>query len=171
MIELTIPGKPAPNRTIFGKRKAYKTKTVIDYKKKIQLIVREYCLTNMIEPIVSPAVLFLNINRGIPKSYSKKRRLGLVGQPAPVTPDSDNVLKVVKDAISASRWNGDYTLLADDKLVCEEHITKNYALEPSVVIKVGTIEGNSLKCPCSSEEHLSKLMGKMTDEIFKNEKI
>ena len=69
--------------------------------------------------------------RAIPKSWSKaKREDALDGYILPLTkPDTDNILKGIKDALTGVLW-------ADDAQVVQDIAMKCYGTEPHVVVRV-----------------------------------
>ena len=54
------------------------------------------------------------------------------------TPDADNILKAVGDAMNE-------VIYKDDSKACVVHVEKKYSYEPSVVVKIGRLNG----APCS----------------------
>lgn len=67
--------------------------------------------------------LALHFTLPMPKSWSKKKRLALVGQPHQSKPDVDNLVKAVLDA-----------LLPDDSRVHTVHATKTWGESGSITI-------------------------------------
>jgi Holliday junction resolvase RusA-like endonuclease len=61
----------------------------------------------------------------IPKSLSKKKRESLMGQYHIKKPDTDNLIKTVKDALNE-------VLYKDDSIICEVEAKKIYSDNPRV---------------------------------------
>lgn len=65
-----------------------------------------------------------------PKSISKKRREELLkGQPVIKKPDTDNILKIVADALNKVAYD-------DDSQICNMSITKTYGEQEKLIIDV-----------------------------------
>lgn len=62
----------------------------------------------------------------MPKSWPKKKRALMSGQPHHQTPDVDNMLKALLDAVHI-----------DDKAVWDVRVTKYWAVEGKIVISTG----------------------------------
>lgn len=90
------------------------------------------------EPLSGPLNLKAKFFLSIPKKWSKnKRQLAINGEIWPTTtPDNDNLIKLVKDAMSNRFYY-------DDKQVVEEAVGKYYAEEPRIEIELGVIERNT----------------------------
>ena len=73
----------------------------------------------------------------IPKSYSKKKRAELAGKPHIFRPDTDNLLKHIKDCMTmAGVWS-------DDSIVSILIASKIYSTIPETIITTYTLgEGN-----------------------------
>lgn len=65
----------------------------------------------------------------IPKSYSKKKHIELLGQPHVKTPDLDNLVKAVLDGLQGSAFD------IDSKIWCI-NACKIYAERPSVLVRI-----------------------------------
>jgi Holliday junction resolvase RusA-like endonuclease len=83
------------------------------------------------KPLKSPVVIFIDVVKGIPASYSKKRTSDcLSGREHPTKkPDIDNTMKACLDAM-----NG--IVYVDDKQVVSIHARQSYGEEPHVEIFV-----------------------------------
>ncbi len=65
----------------------------------------------------------------IPKSYSKKKRLSLVGTYVIKKPDTDNLIKSVQDGLNGIVYH-------DDSQIANVNATKIYSLEPKTIITI-----------------------------------
>lgn len=84
-------------------------------------------------PLTGPVMLIVHEYRGVPKSWSKKRRKeALENGYAVAKPDLDNVVKTVMDALIGVFW-------ADDNQVCFILALKAYAEEPGVYVCVNEL--------------------------------
>ena len=80
------------------------------------------CSSDLSKPLETPVALYLYIRKGIPASYTKKRRndcLSGIEKPT-VKPDIDNCLKVFMDAM-----NG--IVYLDDKQIVSINCEKVYS--------------------------------------------
>jgi Holliday junction resolvase RusA-like endonuclease len=78
--------------------------------------------------IAGPVQLSVYCRFEMPKSWSKKKRTGLVGDLHDSKPDADNVLKAVKDALT------DCGVWVDDAQVSLAFISKRWSLMPQTEI-------------------------------------
>ena len=100
---LTIPLTPLPApRPRFSKFGTYNPKRYTDYKKAVALLAKR-----VFKPTLKPVKLVVYFYMPIPKSWSKKKRLEAVGQYHIKKPDSDNLLKTVKDALNGIAYKDD----------------------------------------------------------------
>jgi Holliday junction resolvase RusA-like endonuclease len=74
----------------------------------------------------------------IPKSWSNTRRLKAIGQPHVFTPDTDNLVKFVNDALNKVAWN-------DDAQIHEVYAKKFYSEIPRTVITIIEKDSNEKK--------------------------
>lgn len=65
----------------------------------------------------------------IPKSYSNKKRLSLVGTYVIKKPDIDNLIKSVQDGLNGIVYH-------DDNQIANVSATKIYSLEPKTIINI-----------------------------------
>lgn len=88
-------------------------------------------------PTESPVMLTLLCGYQIPKSWPRwKRDMALAGQIVPtVKPDTDNVLKAVKDALNSVVWRDDCQVVSTIK-------DKIYTDNPFVSIEVATVDAH-----------------------------
>ena len=135
--EFEVPGKAVPQArpaSSFrgGKYWRYDPPKCREYKNKILQCLKWQCGISQDNYEYSGAVKVEVIEyRKIPKSWSKiKRAAALENKIRPVTkPDTDNILKIVKDALNGVLWK-DYAQVVSDK------IEKFYAQEPRLVVRV-----------------------------------
>ena len=77
-----------------------------------------------------PCYVRVDVYKGVPKSWTQaKRARALDGQEIPGKPDLDNVAKAVLDALNA-------VVYSDDVQVTRLLVTKQYSLEPRLVVNV-----------------------------------
>lgn len=82
------------------------------------------------QPLDTPMSVRVDIYKGVPKSWSMARRSrALDGLEIPGKPDLDNVAKAVLDAMNE-------VVYADDAQVVRLLVTKQYTLEPRLVVTV-----------------------------------
>jgi hypothetical protein len=105
----------------------YKTKTAYTpgetrkYESKIAKACEERMLELGLKTTDKPCKVHIDIMVSVPKSYSKKDRMAcLEGRKLPAKkPDTDNILKAVKDGM-------EHIFYDDDKQVVEDHVIKRY---------------------------------------------
>lgn len=85
-------------------------------------------------PISVPLCLVVNAFFARPKNHFNKKGLK---KSAPLycskTPDADNILKFVGDALNSVFW-------VDDKLIVEAVVTKRYSDSPRVEVSISEVE-------------------------------
>ena len=64
-----------------------------------------------------------------PASWSKKRRAAVIGKPRLKTPDADNILKVICDALNKLAWH-------DDRQVIPMRLERVYGIEARLEIEI-----------------------------------
>ena len=80
---------------------------------------------------VRPTGIFLEIYIQVPKSWSEKKKAAMAGRYHQSVPDSDNILKAVKDA-----------LFKDDRSIAFDKAVKFWTLEnPRIVVEVWRPDG------------------------------
>ncbi|GEQ04541.1 RusA family crossover junction endodeoxyribonuclease [Staphylococcus gallinarum] len=84
--------------------------------------------------IDKPIKLIIEFYFPLLKSWSKKKRVAMIGQYKRTKPDIDNLIKTVLDAANGHLWK-------DDNQIVEIQSFKKYADEPKIVIYLD-IEGD-----------------------------
>jgi Holliday junction resolvase RusA-like endonuclease len=128
-LQFTVPGEPrGKGRPRFTRRGfAYTDTATRDYETLIACRASE---AMPCAPVETPVSVRIDIYKGIPKSWTRAKRLrAMDGQEIPGKPDLDNVAKAVLDAL-----NG--VVYADDVQVTRLLVTKQYSLEPRLVVTV-----------------------------------
>lgn len=129
MINIEIPGIPKPlKRHRTSKGKTYDPSK--DDKFNFAWEVKSRCMG--LFPHSQSIKVDLEYHMPIPKSYSKKARLKLVGEPHQKKPDITNLAKFTEDALNNVLWE-------DDSLIVELTLKKVYSEEPKTVITVEKI--------------------------------
>jgi Holliday junction resolvase RusA-like endonuclease len=125
----TVPGEPrGKGRPRFTRKGfAYTDTATRDYETVIRCRAAE---AMPCEALDTPISVRVDIYKGVAKSWSNARRSrALDGLEIPGKPDLDNVAKAVLDAM-----NG--VVYADDAQVVRLLVTKQYSLEPRLVVTV-----------------------------------
>jgi Holliday junction resolvase RusA-like endonuclease len=132
MIFLIVPGEPVaqgrPRITTIGRHpRVFDPKKSAEYKSYVRH------LANKIKgrPLEGPLVMKCDFYKGVPKSWSeKKRQQALAGLIKPIgRPDCSNYLKGVEDALNGIAY-------LDDSQIVLVHVTKKYSLEPRAEIRI-----------------------------------
>jgi len=128
-----VPGEPVAQprhrvSTIGGRGRLYlpKSHPVHGYKAAIRAAFIE--AAGKWKTISGPIQLNVYCSFSMPASWSKKKRAELQGALHDGKPDSDNVLKAVKDALT------DCGVWADDKQVALAFISKRWSVTPQTEI-------------------------------------
>lgn len=139
---IVVPGEPVPQgRPRFARRagyvQAYDPKRSKDYKSRILSYVWMGLKSRAYTPFTSssaPLAVSIAIYRGIPQSWSRKKKEAAVqGLVRPVSrPDTDNYVKIVLDALNKVLWK-------DDSAVVSLHAEKWYSETPRMEITVQAI--------------------------------
>lgn len=134
-IVINLEPTPAPRARI-ARRKGAGGKTVAYYPKKYRDFKAELerQLDKLELPMLEgPVKLEVDFFMPIPKSTPKKKRAELEGNWHIKRPDSDNLLKAVKDGLNQRLYN-------DDSQVCWPIVRKIYSAEPRIEIKYTTLK-------------------------------
>ena len=132
LLSFTVSGRPKGKGRPRFKRitgHTYTDPKTVEYE---QRIVDNFIIEHPdAKPESGPVTLHVTANFGVPKGESKKTRaLMLEGAIRPtMTPDADNVLKVVGDALNGVAYD-------DDKQIVFATVTKHYAKSGSLVISI-----------------------------------
>lgn len=130
-------GKQRPKFSRAGKFvRTYTPAKTVNYEQWVKLCYKqaggEHLGTGPIEIVVE-------VNYKIPKSFSKKKRqqaLDRIIVPT-VKPDCDNVLKIICDSLNGIAYE-------DDKQIVHANVWKFYAEQPSVNVRVNTINDTEI---------------------------
>lgn len=127
MMRLWVPiipmGAPRPRVTRNG---TYNDPKYTNYKKAIALVAR----TKFKTPSTTPIYMQIEFFFSIPKSWTKKKKESAKWHIS--KPDSDNLTKGVKDALSGIAY-------VDDAQVCSMQVRKQYAQESGIMIEIEEI--------------------------------
>lgn len=129
LFHLKIPGKPIgkgrPRFTKFGH--AYTPDKTRNYEKMVkEIFISQYGNTTPLETNVD---LKIDCFFTFPTSYSIKKRKNLIFHSYAKKPDVDNIIKIILDSLNNLAY-------LDDKQVVHLEITKTYAEEDYVEIKI-----------------------------------
>ena len=134
-MKLVIKGEPvAQGRPRFSSRngfiRVHDPAKSAKYKKLVRGTAEKYCS----KPIEGPLSVRIDVFRGIPASWSKKKReRANMGELKPtVKPDADNYAKIILDGLNKIAWY-------DDNQIVELIVTKNYSLEPRVEVEITNV--------------------------------
>lgn len=133
MLELKIPGEVvAKARPRLAKRGHTYTPNKT---RKYENYLKTHFRKAGVKPTDKPVEIELQVYRKLPKSWSKKKKKqALDGQVwATTKPDVDNYIKCVLDAANGH-------LFEDDSQVIKLTVSKQYAEEPHLLIKLKEIE-------------------------------
>ena len=99
-----------------------------------QAVIRQYAADAMGDrPLIDgPCILDINGRWPWPKSISQKKRLLIPNGYKKSVPDSDNLCKVLMDAMNKIVWT-------DDARVAVLHVTKKYSDKPGVHVLIREI--------------------------------
>ena len=135
MIQFTVYGEPTAKgrpRAAIGKNGRIRGAYTPGKTRSAETNFREQAVKVKPErPFEGPVVLDLKFFRGVPRSWSKKKREeALKGERVPaVRPDVDNLAKLVKDALNGVFWR-------DDAQVVRLTAEKRYSDVPRTEVKV-----------------------------------
>lgn len=134
--DLVIPGEAVPQgRPRFGRGRAYDPPKSRKYKEYVRKLAREDMPPDARRhPLTCPVRLTCVIYRGVPKSWSRRKRAAAIADKIrPTTkPDVSNILKGIEDALTGM-WYKD-----DSQIVEYGVIGKWYADEPRVYVRLDT---------------------------------
>jgi Holliday junction resolvase RusA-like endonuclease len=107
----------------------YTPKPTRTYEEALRVLARE--AMNGRPMLTGPLVITVTATRPLLKSFTKaQRQAAILGWLRPTTkPDTDNYLKIAKDALNC-------IVYADDAQVVDDHVSKFYGEEPGLRIEV-----------------------------------
>ena len=129
-----IPGRPIPWMRARRKNNRY-FDAQADKKVAVRHLVRSQMRIK--EPISEPIKLTIEFHMSVPTSWAKKRRESVFKTPHRPTPDLDNMVKFICDALNKVLW-------VDDSLIYEIHSRKFYSFEPKTVFSAEPYNGKRL---------------------------
>lgn len=131
-MKIIIEGEPVAQgrprfSTINGHARVYDPAKSRNYKK----MVRSVAERHVSKPIDEPLKLVIDVYKGIPKSFSKKKRSEAIeGNLRPITkPDIDNYIKGILDGLNGVVW-------VDDNRIVSLTVNKFYSEQPRVEVEV-----------------------------------
>ncbi len=119
-LQFDIPGKPVgKGRPRFGKGRTWTPKATVNFETLVRLEFHCQCPGH--EPVTTPVQVSVFAFFAVPKSRSKTFRRSCAGGTVPCTtrPDSDNILKIICDALNGIAY-------VDDRQVCWAQVRKLY---------------------------------------------
>lgn len=133
MIRFTIPGEPQGKaRARTGKGFAYTPEKTVNYEALIKQIYVFEALEGKPKGLIEkPVEMAITAYYGIPKSYTKGKRLAAehsIIRPMK-KPDSDNIAKIIMDALNSVAYK-------DDTQVVRLTVDKYYADVPRVEVVI-----------------------------------
>ena len=132
MYNLTIFANPiAASRPRVTRWSTYYKEPYNSYKSFLRNKVIESMPDSFLSVFDASMALKMNIifEMEIPKSYSKKKRLSLVGTYVIKKPDTDNLIKSVQDGLNGIVYH-------DDSQIASVNAVKIYSLEPKTIINI-----------------------------------
>jgi len=115
---------PAP-RPRFSKRGTYNPSEYTNYKKTFLLLAKRQCKAYFNGAICLKVTFFMQI----PASESKKKQRELIGQYHIKKPDTDNLIKTVKDSLEGTFYH-------NDSQICKVIAEKIYSENPRVDVNL-----------------------------------
>ncbi|MEK4702032.1 RusA family crossover junction endodeoxyribonuclease [Solibacillus sp. FSL R7-0668] len=139
MIQFTIPGATQPQERPRFSRTGYGVTThdapkSRNYKELVKLVAWQ---NKPQEPLQGALKLEVDVYLMPPKKYHTKPKQALIasGELRPTTkPDTDNLVKGIKDGMSKIIW-------VDDAQIVELVVRKFYAMQPRAEVKVSALCG------------------------------
>ena len=132
--DLVVPGEAVPQgRPRFGRGRTYDPPKSRKYKEYVRRLAREEMPSGArSRPLTCPVRLTCVIYRGVPKSWSRRKKAAAIADKIrPTTkPDVSNIIKGVEDALTGV-WYKD-----DSQIVEYGKIGKWYADEPRVYVRL-----------------------------------
>jgi Holliday junction resolvase RusA-like endonuclease len=132
MYNLTIFANPiAASRPRVTRWSTYYKEPYNSYKSFLRNKVIESMPDSFLSVFDASMALKMNVifEMEIPKSYSNKKRLSLVGTYVIKKPDTDNLIKSVQDGLNGIVYH-------DDSQIASVNAVKIYSLEPKTIINI-----------------------------------
>jgi Holliday junction resolvase RusA-like endonuclease len=134
LLDILIPGEPVAkgrHRTVRKTGMNYTPKKTLDAEKRIAMA----CSAQYQGPMLDePLRLDLTFSMGMPKSWSKKKRAEMDGQPCTKKPDLDNLIKITDGINHSGVWR-------DDSLVTQIVAEMVWSFVPSTRIIISKVVG------------------------------
>lgn len=118
---INVPGRPLPKSVKYGQYGMFNSEPVRKWMNTVRdIAVAEVSSKGLRASKGTPVNIFINAHMPLPKATAKKRIPDLIGNPHIKIPDTDNLIKPIKDALTEAKvW-------ADDNQVWKIHATKIY---------------------------------------------
>lgn len=112
MIKFTVPGKPKSKgrprySRINGYVRTYTPKTTTEYEKLVKLSAIEQCKDQLNKEYTGLVKMSIKAHFKPNKGISKKQHDLLIGQPYLKKPDTDNIVKIICDALNGLAYKDD----------------------------------------------------------------
>lgn len=135
MITITIPGKPYAkkrHRSYYNKNMGRAVSVNPEENRMFEDTVRSLAVPAFRQPIEGAVQLDVTFIFAPAVSWSKKRRADRIGQLHVQKPDTDNLIKAVKDGLNRIAWR-------DDAQVAIEHSRKVWGEVAETIITVSEV--------------------------------
>lgn len=132
-LHIIIPGRPqAKQRARQGKNGFYTPKKTVEAENRIGTIVKNEIVKRRFTkklPLTGPVYLMVDFEFEMPKDWNQDKKYKMNGKPHISRPDTDNLVKTVKDAL-----NG--IVFIDDAQVYSLEVTKIYGFKSQTNILI-----------------------------------
>lgn len=140
-ITFNIPGKPfgkqRPRATARGGfARVYTPQETVSFERQVGVIARQL----FDHPITGPVRIAVIATFAPAASWSKRKVAALVGQPHTQKPDSDNIVKAIKDSLNRIAW-------VDDSQVAEMFVSKVWGQTNQTLVTIGPMGRETGICP------------------------
>lgn len=131
-IEFTVPGEVVPWARSGGGRSVARFTPA--RQRNYMAVLKDYGATAMngTAPLDCPVELSVLAIYPWPKSWSTKKRTAPGAEWKTSRPDSDNIVKIIKDSLNKIAFT-------DDAVVASQHVWKRYGEVPLVKIKIARL--------------------------------
>jgi len=125
--EFSIPGETVPWARA---GRAGKVSFTPPKQRSFAAVLKDYGARAMADapPLDGPVQLEILAVYQVPASWPKKRRADPVAAWKTSKPDTDNIGKIVKDALNGVCWR-------DDAVICSDHLWKRHGEAPRLVVR------------------------------------
>lgn len=131
---VAVPKKRPRVTMVGGYARAYTPKVTAAFEGKVRAVAAEAMIRAGADVCPDAVLVELAFDQKMPKSWSRKKKLALRGEPVVTQSDTDNLAKAVLDALNGVVWE-------DDRQVSDLRVSRRWADEDAFRMRVSLATG------------------------------